>query len=1021
LVMRQAELEEPTHEPDRTAPIVSRASSPRYLRVAWSLVVAVVAAMVVGIVGYGWSQSELRRAEQEIKAGQVGTGRARLTRLSKLGLGGVESDYWLGICAETEGRVDAALAKWAGIPVGSSWYVNATLRRAHLALEQGRFAVVEEALEHASFPRGSPASKIREQQLQQIDLFTGRFDDLRHRIHDEWAGAGHKAEVLSKHWLVDNTRSFPVDALRSRLDEAGRTAPDDDRVWLGRANLAIRTAQFAEADAWLKQCLARRPEDPAVWQARLGWATASDRLAEAVEAMRHLPALRLEPEQLLVVRAWLAARLGDEGAERATLTRLLERVPGDAKAVARLIELTVRAGQTERASQLRRLKAELDRATDDYRMALSERIPTGQFDELGRLAETLGRWFEARGWWTLAGRDSARAVEARAALARLDRIDQALASTEGSVFTKHPASEKTTRALQPPTVADALADLIPRDHLARAGSLDALTTPVFRDDAQAVGLYVIYENDSTPMWRLPEMMGGGVGLLDYDGDGWLDVYAVQGGSFPNQSTPPPSAQRDRLFRNRRDGTFEDVTTAAGLAAMPGGYGHGVAVADYDNDGRPDLFITRWRSYALYRNRGDGTFEDVTVAAGLSGSRDWPTSAVFADLDGDGDLDLYVCHYADWDPQTSPLCPHPNDPNKYSHCAPRTFAAMPDHVFRNEGGRFIDVSVAAGVRAADSDGRGLGVVAAHLDDDARIDLFVANDMSANFLFQNQGGFRFKETGAESGVATNAEGGYLAGMGVACGDLDGDGRLDLAVTNFYGESTTFYKNLGAGQFVDHTTVIGLAAPSRYLLGFGAAFLDANNDGRLDLATANGHVNDLRPHVPFAMPAQLLMGEAGGRLIDVSRRAGEPWLVPRLGRGLAVGDLDNDGRLDLLLVAQGEPLAYFHNQGPTGHFVTFKLEGSPPVSNRDAVGTRLTLTAAGGRQVAERIGGSSFLSANDSRLHFGLGDTTRIEAVEVRWPSGHVDRFTGLTADAAYLLREGQAQASPLPGWARQSPGP
>jgi enediyne biosynthesis protein E4 len=255
-----------------------------------------------------------------------------------------------------------------------------------------------------------------------------------------------------------------------------------------------------------------------------------------------------------------------------------------------------------------------------------------------------------------------------------------------------------------------------------------------------------------------------------------------------------------------------------------------------------------------------------------------------------------------------------------------------------------------------------------------------------------------------------------MGIACGDLDGDGRLDLAVTNFYAESTTFYKNLGAGQFVDHTVAIGLAAPSRYLLGFGAAFLDANNDGRLDLATANGHVNDLSPHVPYAMPAQLLLGGDSGRLTDVSGHAGAPWLVPRLGRGLAVGDLDNDGRLDLVLVGEGEPLAYFHNQGPAGHFVTLALAGAAPGSNRDAVGARVTVTAGGRRQVAQRIGGSSFLSANDQRLHFGLGAASRIESIEGRWPSGHVDHYSGLAADTGYLLREGQAQAAPLRGWQR-----
>ncbi len=895
-------------------------------------------------------------------------------------------------------------------------------------MDHGRFAVAEDALEHADFPRVSRAFGLRESLLQELDLIKGQTHEQQHSIRREWLSAkSNWAALLRKHWRVDDARNFAAGTVQSRLDQAGRMAPDDDRVWLGRAYLALRTAQFAESDVWLKKCVERRPEDRPVWRARLEWATTAGRLDEAVEAMHHLDASGLEPGQLLVLRAWLAAQIGDVRKEESAWSRLLTCLPGQSHAVVRLTELAAQAGRTEEVARLRRCKAELDRATDSYRALLDDHVPTERFDELGRLAESLGRWFEARGWWTLFGRDSARDDEARAALARLDRAAQVLALTEGSVsrvlwtgsaHTELPATETTGVALEPHTVAEVLADLIPRDdlHRGRFASGSGLVIPVFRDDASAAGLHFVYDNDPTPQWRLPEAMAGGVGLLDYDGDGWLDVYAVQGGKLSIETPPPPSAMGDCLFRNRGDGTFEDVTIATGLTAFPGGYGHGVAVADYDNDGRPDLFVTRWWSYALYHNQGNGTFEDVTAAAGFSGSRDWPTSAAFADFDGDGDLDLFVCHYADWDPKRSPRCSSPHDPHKSNYCGPRTCLAQPDHIFRNDGGRFVDVSEPAGIRTADRDGRGLGVVATDLDDDGRVDLFVANDLTANFLFRNRGGFRFEETAAEAGVATNAEGGFLAGMGVACGDLDGDGRVDLAVTNYYGESTTFYQNLGAGQFLDRTVGVGLAAPSRYLLGFGAAFIDANNDGRLDLATANGHVNDLRPYQPYVMPAQLLLGDVSGRLTEVSQRAGAPWQVLRLGRGLATGDLDNDGRLDLLIVGEGQSMAYFHNQGPAGHFVTIQLEGSTPGSNRDAIGARVTLTAGGRRQVAHRIGGSSFLSAHDHRLHFGLGEATRVESIEVRWPSGQVQRHTGLAADSAYLLREGQTRALPLHAWRR-----
>ena len=263
-------------------------------------------------------------------------------------------------------------------------------------------------------------------------------------------------------------------------------------------------------------------------------------------------------------------------------------------------------------------------------------------------------------------------------------------------------------------------------------------------------------------------------------------------------------------------------------------------------------------------------------------------------------------------------------------------------------------------------------------------------------------RFEEVGHLAGVAGNASGVYQAGMGVAAGDLDGDGLIDLAVTNFYGESTTFFRNLGGGVFTDATASIGLAVASRRLLGFGLALLDADNDGRLDMASANGHVNDLRPNYPYRMPAQLLLGGADGRLRDVSDRAGTPWQVPRMGRGLAVGDLDNDGRQDVLILSHNQPLAYFHNRTEGGRFLTLRLEGRQ--SNRDAVGAKVAVVSGGMNRVAWRIGGGSYQSASDPRLHFGLGAADRIDRVEIVWPSGRADRHQGLEPNTGYLLREG-----------------
>ncbi|HZW33909.1 MAG TPA: CRTAC1 family protein, partial [Isosphaeraceae bacterium] len=558
------------------------------------------------------------------------------------------------------------------------------------------------------------------------------------------------------------------------------------------------------------------------------------------------------------------------------------------------------------------------------------------------------------------------------------------------------ADLRNAGAAEPETTA--ASDLTPSTGTA------APVTPEFVDDAEAVGLRFVFDNGRTRQHHLPETMSGGVGLLDFDGDGWLDVYAIGGGPFP---AGPFTG--DHLFRNRRDGTFEDVTEKAGIAGMARGYGHGIAVGDYDNDGDADIFVTRWGSYALYRNRGDGRFEDATTAAGLGGDRDWPTSAAFADLDNDGDLDLYVCHYGVWDPANPRLCV--NETGDYFYCDPRNLKPVPDHAFRNDGGRFVDVTATSGL--AETDGLGLGVIAADLDDDNRIDLYVANDGTANHFFRNQGGFHFQEVGLEAGVAGNATGHYQAGMGVACGDLDGDGRPDLLVTNFYAEGTTLFRNLGRGLFADRSGVSGIGLASRYLLGFGIGLADVHNDGRPDVLVTNGHVNDNRPHYPYAMPCRLYENRPGGRLVDISDRAGAPWSVLRVGRGLAIGDLDNDGRCDALVLAQNEPLAYLHNRtGQAGHFVLLHLEGTS--SNRDGVGARVIVSAAGRRRFAQRVGGGSYQSAHDPRLHFGLGDAPRADQVEVRWPSGRIDRWSDLRGDTGHVLREGDPQPRPLAGF-------
>jgi tetratricopeptide (TPR) repeat protein len=936
-------------------------------------------------------EDELGRARAEFAERRFGAARVRLVRLAERRPGDGEVEYLLGACEKIRGRSDAALAAWGRVPAGAPQAPAATLSRARAALEIGRYRLAEGCLVRL---KDEPSEVIDEARrlLGWLYLITGRLDEHRDHIRQDLERVQDPSPSLRTLWSTDFDH-YPLESISQTLAKAYQASPDDDRVWLGLANLAIRRGRFEEAGEWLARCEQAQPDDPAVLRARLEWAEASGRPDEVPRVAGRLPASAITPGRMLRLQSWLASLSGDRRTERAILERLVALEPSHAAVHERLADLTAQDGDADRVAAIRHRKAAAATALARYKILMEMADLPPHAVELARGAEACGRWIDERAWWRLAARrDPSVAAEADAAIARLAAVE--------------PTPEPSGR-----TLADALGRIRPPREPEKTAVASRLTIPRFAEEAEARGLRFTFDHGPTDQRQMPESMSGGVGLIDFDGDGWLDVYAVQGGPFPPRPGRPPFG--DRLFRNRGDGRFEDATVSSGLSEFPGGYGYGVAVGDYDNDGRPDLFVTRWRSYALYRNRGGGRFEDVTERAGLGGDRGWPTSSALADLDGDGDLDLYVCHYVTWDENKPVLCGKVGQPETvHSYCDPRNLPSQQDHVFRNDGGRFVDVTAEAGI--VDRDGRGLGVVAADLDEDGRIDLFVANDTTANFFFHNKGGFTFEERGEESGLSAGSSGGYLAGMGVACGDLDGDGRIDLAVTNFFGESTTLYHNHGGGLFSDRGAATGLAAATRVMLGFGLAALDANNDGVLDLAQANGHIDDYRPTLPFQMNAQLILGDGVGGFVDVSAGAGPPWQVLRVARGLAVGDIDNDGRVDVLLVAQQAPLSLLRNEpGAGGHSLTLALEGV--ASNRDAVGATVKVTAGGRNQVATRFGGGSYISASDPRLHFGLGGALKADRVEVTWPSGRRDTYDGLAADGGYRLREGDPMPRPVAGFA------
>jgi hypothetical protein len=520
----------------------------------------------------------------------------------------------------------------------------------------------------------------------------------------------------------------------------------------------------------------------------------------------------------------------------------------------------------------------------------------------------------------------------------------------------------------------------------------------FREMAASAGVTFRFDVGSRGAHDLPEIMGGGVGLIDADGDGWLDLFFCNGGPI-GAGNVQPAPSPCRFYRNNRDGTFRDVTATAGA---PGpSYAMGVAVGDVDGDGRDDLFVTGWREQRFYRNVGDGRFEDRTREAGLASDL-WSTSAAFADLDRDGDLDLYVANYLDYDPALAPFCSAPDGRRDY--CGPEDFPAEPDRLYRNDGdGTFTDVSEAAGIALAD--GRGLGVLVADLSGDSRLDIFVANDGTACRLFENRGDLRFEEVGLAAGVAFDGRGQALAGMGVASGDVDGDGRADLVVSNFLGRATTAFLARGDGLYRDDSASVGLWATTRDVLGFGLAACDFDSDGDLDLIQANGHVLDrARLGTPSAMRPTLLANDRG-RLRDASAGAG-PWFTrARLGRGLAVGDLDRDGRPDVVIGSLDTPAAILRNESIGGHVLVLELVGRAP---REPFGARIRAHVGGRTLVRELSSGGSYLSASDRRIYLGLGDARHVDRLEVGWPSGRVEVWDGIEVGAPRRLVEGTASS-------------
>jgi hypothetical protein len=533
----------------------------------------------------------------------------------------------------------------------------------------------------------------------------------------------------------------------------------------------------------------------------------------------------------------------------------------------------------------------------------------------------------------------------------------------------------------------------------------------FTDVTAQAGIRFKHNNGAFGKKYLPETNGSGCAFLDYDNDGWQDVLLINSTGFADAPKKVNSVLA--LYHNNQNGTFTDVTAAAGLAKPM--YGQGVAVGDYDNDGYVDIFVTALGQSRLFRNNGNGKFTDVTARAGLTSPGYFSASAAFFDYDRDGKLDLFLCNYVDWSAEKDVFCALDNV-NK-SYCTPEKYQGQSSRLYHNVGGKFVDVTEKAGL--LDPTGKSLGVTIVDYDKDGWPDIFVANDTQPNKLYKNNGGKgTFTESALTAGVALSEEGKARGGMGADFADIDGSGNPSIVVGNFSNDMLAVFHNQGKGLFVDDAPASNVGPATLLSLTFGVFFFDFDLDGRPDIFMANGHVaddiNKVQPKITYAMKPQLFRNEGKAKFVEVSARAGKPFQRAVVARGAAYGDFDNDGDLDVLLTTNGGPAYLLRNDnGNQARFVKFKTLGEK--SNRDGIGAKITLTLADGTKLWQVVhSGSSYCSQSELPLTFGLNRNDKVARVEIEWPSGKADKLADLAANRLYVVKEGAgvSESRPLP---------
>lgn len=961
----------------------------RWSRLAWLAglaLVVLVGAVVAVRLGRSAPVPEWREIRRAGAAGRWTEADGLLERWLAAHPGHGEALLMLADIRIRGGRPEQAKALLEQVPESSPFRGRARLSLGELAL-QGRRAAEAEAVFRKLAAR-DPAAVAPRQRLIYLLSLQQRTAEAREFLR-QLTRITNDPRVLVDLALQSLQDQEEVRGIGPELGEFLQQTPDDPFLRRARGLALLYEGKAADALPHLEAAAANLSGDPA---GRFALAECRMALGQAVDADEVLGA---KPEQPDDLASWwfyhgrLDEALGHPETAAISFAHALNLRPDDREAHFRLGRALERLGRTEEA------KVQLDAASvaterkKAARRALEkvrrEGLPNDPklMEQLGQLCLDAGLTFEARAWLehALAGDPSLDGV--RSKISELASLPDPVPIFPARLARQEASAQPNERKPAPRT----------------ASSTIDLRSIRFEDISRSAGVDFRYDSGADDRLFLADTMGGGVGLIDHDGDGWLDIYFVNGCSVPWDAARPPSP--NRLYRNRRDGSFEDVTTRAGVGGQ--GYGMGCAVADYDRDGHDDLFVTGLNRTILYRNRGDGTFEDVTARAGVSSDR-WTTAAGFGDLDIDGDLDLVVLTYVEIAPDDASTC------RDYSgrriHCSPGRYPGQEDLLFRNNGdGTFTEVSRSAGF--VGEQGRGLGLALADFDEDGRLDIFVANDASPDFLFRNLGGLRFEDVAATAGVATNGSGRATASMGVVAQDLDGDGHIDLFITNLVNESNTFFRNLGRGLFQDSTLGAGLDAPSRPRTGFGNAAIDADNDGQLDLVVANGHVDD-RPwaNSPMAQPPMLFHNSGRGRFrVAGGESPTSYWNRDAVGRGLAAGDLDNDGRVDLVVVHRDGPAALLINRTEGGHWLGLKLHGAG--SGGLPVGAKVTCRTRQATIVRWLTSGTGYLSSHDKRLRFGLGPDPVVDTLEVVWPSGQVQSWRDLKADRNIRLVEGEEE--------------